>query len=263
MKALSVDKLCFSYNKKEPLLDNISFDLEEGRILCILGPNGSGKTTLIHEILYSGKKNASKIELFGKKICDISHGDVSKLVGFVPQQIVPVNISVIQTVIMGRNPYKKNVFSKFSQEDYNIAYSALEQMGIKHLSEKTLESLSGGEVQRVFIAQSIVKNAKLYVFDEPMAALDPEYQTEFLRLIKWLSENGKTVIFTTHNPNHMFALPEAESALIDSYHKIHRFSSVSDELFIKTEEIYNYSMSVKVNESGMAFAVFDVKERDI
>ncbi|MBE7064231.1 MAG: ABC transporter ATP-binding protein [Ruminococcaceae bacterium] len=263
MKALSVDKLSFSYNKKESLLDNISFELEEGRILCILGPNGSGKTTLIHEILYPGKKNASKIELFGEKVCDIPYSDVSKSIGYVPQQIVPVNVSVIQTVVMGRTPYKKKLFSKFSPDDYIVAYDALEQMGIKHLAEKTLECLSGGEVQRVFIAQSIVKNAKLYVFDEPMAALDPEYQTEFLRLIKWLSENGKTVIFTTHNPNHLFALQDAEAALIDTNHKLHRFAAVSDELLTKTEEIYNYSMTVKFDENGRAFAVFDMKESGI
>lgn len=256
MKALSVDKLSFSYNKKELLLDNISLDLEAGRILCILGPNGSGKTTLIHEILYPEKANAEKIELFGEKVCNIPHRDVAKIVGYVPQQIIPVNVSVIQTVVMGRTPYKKKFFSKFSNEDYEQAYSALDQMGIKHLAEKTLESLSGGEVQRVFIAQSIVKNAKLYIFDEPMAALDPEYQSEFLKLIKWLSENRKTVIFTTHNPNHLFALPETEAALIDKNHKLHRFSAVTDALLAKTEEIYNHSMSVKFDANGKAFAVF-------
>lgn len=258
MKALSVDKLNFSYNKRESLLNDISFDLEDGRILCILGPNGSGKTTLIHELLYPGKENSSKIKLFGYQVCNISHKDFSKSVGYVPQQIVPVNISVIQTVVMGRTPYKKKLFSRFSEEDYSIAYNALEQMGIKHLAEKTLESLSGGEVQRVFIAQSIVKNAKLYVFDEPMAALDPEYQSEFLKLIKWLSENGKTVIFTTHNPNHLFALQDVEAALIDTNHKLHRFAAVSDELITKTEEIYNHSMSVKFDETGKSFAIFNL-----
>jgi len=259
MKALSVKELSYSYNKKEPLFENLSFDLDAGKLLCILGPNGSGKTTLIRQVLFPEKENSQRIELFGKKCSELSVSEKSKLVGYVPQKIISSNISVLQTVVMGRMAYKNVIRSKPVDEDYAEAYKALRQMGIEHLSERQLGSISGGEVQRVFIAQSIVKNAKLYVFDEPMAALDPEYQSGFLKLIKWLSENGKTVIFSTHNPNHLFSLPEAEAALIDSSHKLHRFGCVSPGLFGETERIYNHSMSIKKDENGEVFAVFNLE----
>lgn len=256
MNALSVKGLNYSYSKKEKLFENLSFELSEGKILCVLGPNGSGKTTLIKQILFPDGKNADKVELFGKKSSTLSTADKSKLIGYVPQKIIPVNISVIQAVVMGRLPYKNILKSKPSAVDYDEAHEALKQMGIDHVADKQLGEISGGEAQKVFIAQSIVKKADIYFFDEPMSALDPEYQSGFLSMIKWLSESGKTVVFSTHNPNHLFSLPDAEVALVDRFHKLHRYEKVSQEMFGKIESIYNNRIIVKKDADGELCAVF-------
>lgn len=257
MKALSVNGLTYSYNKKEKLFENISFELEHGKILCVLGPNGSGKTTLIRQILFPERQNFEKIKLFGKPVSQYNVCDKSKTIGYVPQKIVPANISVIQTVVMGCMPYKKILKSRPSTEDYHKALNVMKQMGIEHLAEKQLSDISGGEVQKVYIAQSMVKNAELYIFDEPMAALDPEYQAEFLSLIKWLSDRGKTVIFSTHNPSHLFSVPEAEIALLDRFHSIHRYEKLSPEIFGDIESVYNNRITVKHDANGEVFAVFN------
>ena len=253
MNVLEISNFSFSYFLEQPLLTDISMSLEEGEIYCLLGPNGSGKTTLISQILFPSESNKQNIKLSGKRICDISLVEQAKLVGYVPQKIVPLHISVIQTVIMGRYPYQKNIFLKPKDEDYQTAYKAIEQMGLTNLADRQLSTLSGGEVQRVFIAQSLAKNAKLYFFDEPMSALDPQYQSDFLSLINWLASQGKSVFFTTHNPNHLFSLKNARAGILDKSHQFTQLNKVAHEGTEKIQEVFGDSLSIEYSRKQGRF----------
>jgi ABC-type cobalamin/Fe3+-siderophores transport system ATPase subunit len=179
----------------------------------------------------------------------MSLSERAKWFGYVPQKIPFPHISVIQTVMMGRYPHKSNPFLKVDAEDQRLAEDALKQMGLTQHANRQLYTLSGGEVQRVFIAQSIAKQAEIYFFDEPMSALDPEYQADFLDMISWLSEQNATIIFTTHNPNHVFSL--SKKARVGILGKDHVFQEIAIDTQHGVEAIekaYNGAVSVSYLE---------------
>lgn len=253
MSLLSINNLSFSYREDYPILEDICLQLNEGEIFCLLGPNGSGKTTLLSQIINSSLENKKFISINDVLLSALSIRDKAKCIGFVPQKIVSMHISVYQTVIMGRYPYSKGFSMKPDKEDYRITEEAIELMGLSRLVNRQLNTLSGGEVQRVFIAQSIAKNAKIYLFDEPMAALDPEYQAEFLKTIVWLSQQKKAIIFTTHNPNHCFGLSNAKIGIIDREHRLIELSNMSYENIKIIENTFDHSVQIKYSEAHNAF----------
>ena len=245
MSVLEIDNLSFSYRKDEPLLQNVSVSFQKGDIFCLLGPNGSGKTTLISQILFPSKENRDRIKVNRTSVSQMSLSERAKRFGYVPQKIPFPHISVIQTVIMGRYPHKRNPFLKVDAKDQRLAEEALKQLGLTHHANRQLYTLSGGEVQRVFIAQSIAKQAEIYFFDEPMSALDPEYQAIFLDLISWLSERNATIIFTTHNPNHVFSLNKKTRVGILGKNHVFQEVAIDTQHGIEAiEKAYNGAVSI-------------------
>lgn len=254
MKALEVTDLSFSYLEDKPLLQNISFSLEEGEIFCLLGPNGSGKTTLMRQILFAGNGATEHIRLYGKPLTRIPRMERSRLLGYVPQKLMPLQISVLQTVLMGRYPCSGSWLLKPDQKDLEIAMDAIDQMGLTKLADRQLGSLSGGEMQRVFIAQSLAKQAKIYFFDEPMSALDPQYQAEFLLLMRWLTDRGAAVLFTTHNPNHLLSLADAKVGILNDRHTFRTIGRVTRENVDVIEETFHNSVKIAYSEYHGGFA---------
>lgn len=254
---LEVNDLSFSYYLKQDLLKHVSLSLEEGEIFCLLGPNGCGKTTLIRQILFPSKDNKKKISYAGETIDSLDLKTRAKMIGYIPQKLATPAISVIQAVVMGTFPYSDSIFLKCSEKDRAIALDALKQVGMEDYAERKLDALSGGEVQRVFIAQSIAKNAKLFFFDEPMAALDPEYQRDFLKMILWLSEKGTTVIFTTHNPNHIFSMNrKIRVGVIDKHHVFKEVNMGTKEGLSDIESAFGGAITVVQNQHDERYAAF-------
>ncbi len=245
MCVLEIDHLSFSYRKDKPLLRDISVKFQKGDIFCLLGPNGSGKTTLISQILFPGKENWARIKVDGTAVSQMSLSERAKWFGYVPQRIPFPHISVMQTVLMGRYPHKRNLFLKVDDADHALAEEAMKQMGLLQYANRQLHTLSGGEVQRVFIAQSIAKQAEIYFFDEPMSALDPEYQADFLDLISWLSGQNATIIFTTHNPNHVFSLNKtARVGILGKDHSFQEAAIDTPKGIEAIEKAYNGAVSI-------------------
>ena len=261
-RILEVNDLSFSYSSKQDLLNHISFSLNEGDVFCLLGPNGSGKTTLIRQILFPNKENKRKISIFDKIIESMDLKAKANIIGYIPQKLTTPHISVLQTVIMGTFSHNKSFFLKVPENDRVIALEALKQVGMDGFAERRLDSLSGGEIQRVFIAQSIAKNAKLCFFDEPMAALDPEYQREFLKMILWLSERGTTVVFTTHNPNHLFSMNrEIRVGVINKRHDFKEVDIKKREGVEDIELAFGGAISIVRNPDSECFStLFNVVE---
>lgn len=258
MKVLNVENLSFSYRWDKPLLENISFSLNGGDIFCLLGPNGSGKTTLMSQILFPLKENREKICLFGKPLSQMKRNEQAKLLGYVPQKIPYPHISVLQTVIMGRYPHQDKLFFKPSEADFQIAQDVLAQLGLGEYANRQLNTLSGGEIQRVFIAQSLAKQAKIYFFDEPMSALDPEYQSDFLKMLRWLADTGAAVFFTTHNPNHAFSLSgNVRICVLDKSHHFWEIDTSNQASICEIGEVFNGALAIERNElSGNYSATF-------
>lgn len=196
---VSVKDLHFSYNS-EAVLSNVSFDVEEGDYLGIIGPNGSGKTTLLKLIVGYLKPKKGKIEVYGK---DPESLRDRELIGYLPQIMPKKSIdfpaTVKEVVLMGLLSKKK--FPRITKnEDIKKAESVLSMMNILDLKDKFIGELSGGERQKVFLCRALIHEPKLLILDEPVAALDPESREDFYQLIDRLNrEKEVTVIMATHD----------------------------------------------------------------
>jgi iron complex transport system ATP-binding protein len=201
MRALSLSGVSFSYIPREPVIRDVSFSLESGRILALLGPNGSGKTTLLHLILGQLSPKRGEIEIFEREIRSYSRSELSKIIGLARQEErVAFEFTALEYVLLGRAPYLGPLEAP-SDDDYEKALQALEMAGVFHLQDRFLTSLSGGERQLVIIARALAQIPKILLLDEPLAHLDLKNQSLLLQVLKSLREQGVTVVFSTHDPN--------------------------------------------------------------
>lgn len=201
-----VKNISFSYEENRILLKNISFPIEQGKIICILGPNGVGKTTLLNCIANLITPTKGEILLEGKDIKKMSAKEIARKVAFVPQLIIPsLSYEVLSYVVTGCAP-RIGTFEKPKKLHYEIAQNALEQMGIPYLTNKYYTQISGGERQLVSIARALAQRPRIILMDEPTAHLDYGNQIKVLKIIKRLAEEGYAAVITTHNPDHALLL---------------------------------------------------------
>ncbi len=198
-KAVSVKDLSFSYGARR-ILEDISLDVEEGMIVGILGPNGCGKTTFLKHLNKSFHVGAEHVAIFGDDIASMSGKDVARIVGTVPQgNEIKFSFSVKEIVSMGRMPFQ-GPFQMESAEDEAIVEKAMEDAGIAHMKNRKINTMSGGERQRVIIARALAQTPRVILMDEPTLHLDVSTQFEILDLIERLShDNGTTVIIVSHD----------------------------------------------------------------
>lgn len=204
-KLVDVKNISFSYDKDSPaVFENISFSIEKGDVLCVLGPNGTGKTTLIKCINGLHKVNEGEVYLNGSSIQTLSFKDISRMVGYIPQGHVPsFPFNVFDVVLMGRSPYL-SITSSPKERDREIAMNAIETLGIEDLKDKPYTNLSGGERQLVFLARVLAQEPDLLILDEPTNHLDFGNQIKLLEIIEQLSKLGLAVIMSSHYPDHAF-----------------------------------------------------------
>lgn len=200
MKALSVDNLCVKMNGSH-LLENITFTVEEGEIVAIIGPNGAGKTTLIKAILGLIPYESGSVKFFGYQF---KHNGSQVGVGYVPQRLdydrsFPLTVSELLGFTVP--PLYAFPFHKRRGEKEHID-ELLGIVGARDLAQRSVGSLSGGELQRVMIAKAIVNEPKILFLDEPASGVDIEGQERFHDLVKRLNkEKGLTVILISHDLN--------------------------------------------------------------
>ncbi len=200
--AISFSALSFGYDPTRPaVLHDISMDIPARSVTAILGPNGSGKTTLLHLLLGLLPANAGEIRLAGKPHAAYSRRELSQTVGLVPQdEPVAFDLGVLEFVVLGRAPYL-SFFEMPSEEDRRIARQALETVGVSALWQRALPSLSGGERQLVTIARALAQMPLILLSDEPTSHLDLGNTRRILSVLRRLGDEGKTIVFTTHDPN--------------------------------------------------------------
>ena len=202
-----VKNISFTYpSGTDEVFGDISFTLEAGEILCVLGPNDAGKSTLMSCMAGLLKPSRGSILLEGSEMFSLSRRDIARTVGYVPQSHTPVfGYTVFHFIMMGRTPHI-GVFSRPGPEDEAAATQALGALSIEHLADRVYTELSGGERQQAVIAQALAQRPKVLLFDEPAAHLDYGNQQNILSLIKKLAAAGFGVIITTHNPDHALLL---------------------------------------------------------
>lgn len=198
---IAVEALSFRHSPvSNVLFENLSFTLQKGQTLALLGRNGRGKTTLLKCMAGLLAPSSGVVRCAGA-------------VGYVPQQFAaPFDYSVRDVVLMGRARHI-GMFSSPSADDRQHAEDAIGMVGLDSLADRAIGSLSGGERQLALIARALASEADIVLLDEPAAALDFRNQALMLALLQRLSrERGLTIVMTTHEPTH--ALEIADRAVL-------------------------------------------------
>lgn len=198
MKQIEIKNLKFGYNENL-ILKGVNLDLDQGDFAVISGENGSGKSTLIKLILGELKKDHGSIKLFGIDMEDFKNFDK---IGYVPQvnEAIKVAFPVSAREYVGLNLYKEfsilNTITKKSKSKIENTFSTLK---IKDLIDRPVNTLSGGQAQRVMIARAMVNNPDILILDEPTVGIDQKSKEDFLDLIVHLNtHHGISILMITH-----------------------------------------------------------------
>ncbi len=214
MVQLTGHNIHYSYTPDRMILKDINFRFKSGEIVSILGPNGAGKTTFLNCLANLVPLDKGEIFIDDKNIKKIPPREVAKVIGYVPQIIVPsFDFSVLEYVVTGCAPHM-GTLSRPKQEHYDIAMEAIKRMGIEKLTNRSYSQISGGERQQVSIARALAQRPAFILMDEPTAHLDYGNQIKVLKTVRSLKEEGYGVILTTHNPDHALLLQD-QVAILD------------------------------------------------
>ena len=198
---LQVKNVYSGYNNVD-IVKDISLSVERGNNLYIIGPNGCGKSTLLKSIAnlldYKGD-----IYIDNKSISDYSRKELAKKIGLMTQvSNIHFPYTVYETVSLGRYAYLEGIFTSLSRQDHEIILNSLEQVNLVEYKDTMIDELSGGQLQRVFLARIMTQNPDIILLDEPTNHLDLKHQIELLEnLSKWAKENNKIVIGVLHDLN--------------------------------------------------------------
>ncbi len=200
----SVDNLSFSWDGKKPVFTGISFTLHPGEIFCILGPNGTGKSTLLRCLMNLLDITSGAVRMNGEDIREIDRRSLAEKIAYVPQGYeIAFPYTVLEYVLMGRAPYI-SPFSHPSDADLRIAMDAIAAAGVRHLIDKPINQVSGGEHQMITIARALAQQPDILLLDEPTSHLDFGNQMQVMELVEQLSKQGISIIMTSHFPDHAF-----------------------------------------------------------
>lgn len=196
---IQVKNLNFSYGNNV-VLENVSFEVEAGDYVGIVGPNGGGKTTLLKILVGLLEPQSGSITIEGRPLQTFRE---KSSIGYVPQRVAEGSVSfpatVGEVVESGRVP-KKSWFSAINGQDRQAIEKALNIAGIENLKNKLLGSLSGGQRQRVYVARALASEPKVLILDEPFVGVDVTTQRDFYSFLKELNQTqGLTIIFVSHD----------------------------------------------------------------
>ncbi len=190
--------MSFSYNKRE-ILHDVDISVDEGEIVSLLGPNGVGKTTLMKCLCGILKPSHGKVMVNNTDLSNISLRDRSKLIAYVPQSVPRIHSTVMDYILVGRRPY---IDVNVRKEDMDVVWEVVHAMDLDRFAVKYLDTLSGGEFQKVQIARALVQEAGTLLLDEPTSNLDISNAYETMHIIRDIArERNVGVIMIAHDLN--------------------------------------------------------------
>jgi len=203
MSVVAVSDLALRFGDRT-LFEELSFELERGELLAVLGPNGTGKTSLIRILLGLLEPSAGSVVIEGCPPRERCHR-----IGYVPQQRVFDRDIVLRgrdLVRLGLDGHRWG-FGRFSPEDHARVDASLAEVGAAAYADAPIGRLSGGEQQRLRIAQALVSEPQILLCDEPLASLDLRHQQGITELLRdWRQRSGGTILFVTHDVNPVLQL---------------------------------------------------------
>ena len=245
---LAVDSLAFGYPHHTVGRD-VSFALEAGEVMCVLGPNGSGKTTLLRTLLGLLPLHGGRILFNGKDLASFPRREMARVAGYVPQAHQPYfAYSVRDMVLMGRSAHL-GTFSMPGTRDREVAARVLESLGISQLADRPVTEISAGERQLALVARALAQEPRLLVMDEPTASLDFGNQVRVLERIAALAAGGISILFSTHDPDHAFLA--AQCALLLAEGRVLALGTPREVIRADTlQRLYHVAVQVVPLEGG-------------
>jgi len=208
---LRVRDLAFGYPGRH-VGSGVSFDVERGCTLAILGGNGAGKTTLLRTLLGLLPAQGGRVEIDGASVAGLLPGERARKLAYVPQHSTPPFAFVVEDIVLMGRAARVPAFTRPGRADRAAAARALERLRIEALAQRPVTELSGGERQLVLIARALAQEAPILILDEPTASLDFGNRARVLAELDRLRASGLCVVFSTHEPEH--ALAHADQALL-------------------------------------------------
>ena len=199
MPMLDVDRLSVRYGTKQ-IVDALSFSVSEGQWLMIAGPNGAGKSTALAAIT-QGTPYTGRVLFEGQNVRSMKPALRARAIGVLAQNhFVGYGFTVEEVVRLGRFAYAGGVFGRSREDDAGHVEQALTLTGLQDKRRQSVLTLSGGELQRTFLAQVFAQNPQILILDEPANHLDLIYQKHIFSLIEtWLRQPGRAVVSVVHD----------------------------------------------------------------
>ena len=237
---LSVKDLQFRYSSHgAPVLKGASLELQQGEVGILLGKNGSGKTTLFKNILGIEKPQGGEIAFSGEDLLKMNRRERARRIAYVPQHIHFGDLSVFDSVLMGRVSY---FGMKAGQEDYRAVETILQDMQLLEFANRSAEALSGGEKQKIAIARAMAQEPKLMIFDEPTGNLDIANEQLIIKEAKKLAR-------------------QKGIAILSSLHDLNQALSFGDKFFFMIDGVVRYAGGREIFTPEILKETFDVDVR--
>ena len=234
---LKVDDLRFRYTKGgKAVLNGVTLELNQGEVGILLGKNGSGKTTLFKNILGIEKPESGSILFDGENLAKMKRRERARRIAYVPQHIHFGDLSVLDSVLMGRVSY---FGMQASREDYEVVEKILEDMELLDFAHRSAEALSGGEKQKIAIARAMAQEPKLMVFDEPTGNLDIANEQLILREAKRLAR-------------------QKNIAILSSLHDLNQALYFGDKVFFLKDGVVKYAGGKEIVTEQIIQDIFDI-----
>lgn len=197
--SLQINDLSFAYGSTL-ILQKLNFAIAENKVTSVIGPNGIGKSTLVRCLANIYQPDQGVVYLDGKNIATITGRELAKQLGYVPQSHSDVfSITVYEAILLGRKPY---IRWSVKGQDLKIVDGLIQRLGLEQFAQRTLNTLSGGERQKVAIARALAQEPTVLFLDEPTSSLDMAHQLELMELVVDLARRqGTTIVLVLHDLN--------------------------------------------------------------
>ena len=214
---IEIKNLSFNYTPNKTIFSNLNLNIKKGEITTLLGKNGCGKSTLIKLLSKNITNYTGNIFLENKKLKSYSLKELAKKLSIVYQNnATPQEITVFDMVSFARLPYQNIFFYKKTKEDIEKINFALKETDLIEYKNTIVSELSGGQLQRVYIAMCLAQDTEIIILDEPTTFLDIKYQKSIMKLVKRLNQElHLTIIMVLHDINQAITYSDNIVALLD------------------------------------------------
>ena len=240
---IEVRNISKSYGSKK-VLEDVSFNIEEGKITSFIGPNGAGKSTVLSIISRLMDSDSGEVIIDGKEIKKWDSKELSKKLSILKQSNnLNIRLTIRELVSFGRFPYCEG---KLKKEDEKLVDNALNYMKLTDIQDKYIDELSGGQRQRAYIAMIIAQDTDYILLDEPLNNLDMKHSAEMMKMLRQMvNDLGKTIIIVIHDINFASCYSDNIVALKDGKLVNH---TTTEEMITEDNLSCLYDMNFNIRE---------------